>query len=188
MEQKAGMVQDKVVIVTGAGRGIGQAIAKMMAACGAKVVVNDIGTSVNGEGRDLGPAQDTADQITAAGGQAVAVEAVQTQTVQAVRQVVAVRAAPARPAQGALARRDSTGPPVLRSMVVVVVATAKREAIPGPTRKAAMAPRASLLARALFMAAAVAAGATTLQEGSVTAAQVARAEAEEAEAHRPERV
>jgi NAD(P)-dependent dehydrogenase (short-subunit alcohol dehydrogenase family) len=71
MEQKAGMVQDKVVIVTGAGRGIGQAIAKMMAACGAKVVVNDIGTSVNGEGRDLGPAQDTADQITAAGGQAV---------------------------------------------------------------------------------------------------------------------
>lgn len=71
MEQKAGMVQDKVVIVTGAGRGIGQAIAKMMAACGAKVVVNDIGTSVNGEGRDLGPAQDTVDQITAAGGQAV---------------------------------------------------------------------------------------------------------------------
>lgn len=71
MEQKAGMVQDKVVIVTGAGRGIGQAIAKMMAACGAKVVVNDIGTSVNGEGRDLGPAQDTVDQIKAAGGQAV---------------------------------------------------------------------------------------------------------------------
>ncbi len=71
MEKKAGMVQDKVVIVTGAGRGIGQAIAKMMAACGAKVVVNDIGTSVNGEGRDLGPAQDTVDQITAAGGQAV---------------------------------------------------------------------------------------------------------------------
>src|SRR5690606_6320825 len=57
---------------TGAGRGIGQAIALMMAAGGAKVVVNDLGTSVNGEGHDSGLADETVAQIRAAGGKAVA--------------------------------------------------------------------------------------------------------------------
>ncbi len=68
----AGMMQDKVVVVTGAGGGIGRDIALAMAAEGAKVVVNDIGTSTNGEGQDAGPAQRVVEEIQAAGGQAVA--------------------------------------------------------------------------------------------------------------------
>jgi NAD(P)-dependent dehydrogenase (short-subunit alcohol dehydrogenase family) len=66
------MVQDKVVVVTGAGGGIGRDIALAMAAEGAKVVVNDIGASVAGEGNDAGPAQRVVDEIRAAGGTAVA--------------------------------------------------------------------------------------------------------------------
>ena len=50
---KGNMLQDKVAVVTGAGRGIGRDIALMMAAQGAKVVVNDIGASVGGEGNDV---------------------------------------------------------------------------------------------------------------------------------------
>lgn len=66
------MMKDKVAVVTGAGGGIGREIALLMAAEGAKVVVNDIGTSITGEGKDVGPAQKVVDEIRANGGQAVA--------------------------------------------------------------------------------------------------------------------
>ena len=66
------MMKDKVAVVTGSGGGIGREIALLMAAEGAKVVVNDIGASVSGEGRDTGPAQKVVDEIHAKGGQAVA--------------------------------------------------------------------------------------------------------------------
>jgi NAD(P)-dependent dehydrogenase (short-subunit alcohol dehydrogenase family) len=66
------MLKGKVVIVTGAGNGIGRDFALAMAARGAKVVVNDIGASVSGEGKDAGPAQKVADEIKAAGGTALA--------------------------------------------------------------------------------------------------------------------
>ena len=68
----AKLLQDKVVVVTGAGGGIGRDFALAMAAAGAKVVVNDIGASVAGEGRDAGPAQKVVDEIKAAGGEAAA--------------------------------------------------------------------------------------------------------------------
>ncbi len=64
--------EGKVAIVTGAGGGIGRAIALEMAADGAKVVVNDLGTSVSGDGNDQSAAQGVVDEIVAAGGQAVA--------------------------------------------------------------------------------------------------------------------
>lgn len=66
------MVEGKVVVVTGAGGGIGRDIALAMAREGAKVVVNDIGASVSGEGNDAGPAQKVVDEIKALGGEAVA--------------------------------------------------------------------------------------------------------------------
>ncbi len=66
------MLKDKVVIVTGSGRGIGRDIATMMAAHGAKVVVNDPGVSATGEGKDEGPAAQVVEEIRKAGGTAVA--------------------------------------------------------------------------------------------------------------------
>jgi NAD(P)-dependent dehydrogenase (short-subunit alcohol dehydrogenase family) len=66
------LLEGKVVAVTGAGGGIGREFALAMAASGARVVVNDIGASVSGEGRDAGPAQKVVDAIAAAGGEAAA--------------------------------------------------------------------------------------------------------------------
>ena len=66
-----GMMTGKVALVTGAGRGIGREIALMMAAEGAAVVVNDVGASLDGAGRDEGPAGEVVDAIAAAGGRAV---------------------------------------------------------------------------------------------------------------------
>jgi NAD(P)-dependent dehydrogenase (short-subunit alcohol dehydrogenase family) len=67
-----GIVSGKVAIVTGAARGIGRGIALALAAEGAKVVVCDIGASLQGAGNDAGPAQQTVDEIRKSGGEAVA--------------------------------------------------------------------------------------------------------------------
>ncbi len=68
----AGFCEDRICIVTGAGRGIGAEHAKMLAAHGARVVVNDLGGARDGSGASTRPAQQVVDEIRAAGGEAVA--------------------------------------------------------------------------------------------------------------------
>ena len=64
--------EDRVVIVTGAGRGIGKEYALMLAEHGAKVVVNDLGGARDGEGEDAGPADEVVTEIRDKGGEAIA--------------------------------------------------------------------------------------------------------------------
>ncbi|PWK73898.1 SDR family oxidoreductase [Aminobacter sp. AP02] len=68
----AGICENRVVIVTGAGRGLGRAYALGLAAEGAKVVVNDLGVGTHGDATTETPAQQVVDEIKAKGGQAVA--------------------------------------------------------------------------------------------------------------------
>jgi NAD(P)-dependent dehydrogenase (short-subunit alcohol dehydrogenase family) len=67
-----GCLEGKVIVVTGAGRGIGREIALLAAKSGGRVVVNDLGGSAEGEGADAGPARQVVNEITAAGAAAVA--------------------------------------------------------------------------------------------------------------------
>ncbi|MFJ1460043.1 SDR family oxidoreductase [Nocardia wallacei] len=67
-----GALEGKVAVITGAGRGIGREHALLFAREGAAVVVNDLGGDNTGTGADTGPAQEVVDEITAAGGRAVA--------------------------------------------------------------------------------------------------------------------
>lgn len=65
-------MQDKVIVVTGAGRGIGREIALLAGKHGAKVVVNDLGSTADGEGADASPAEEVVELIRADGGTAIA--------------------------------------------------------------------------------------------------------------------
>ncbi len=67
-----GALDGRVVIITGAGRGLGREHALLLASEGAKVVVNDLGGHIDGSGADTGPAQEVVDEIKAMGGEAVA--------------------------------------------------------------------------------------------------------------------
>ncbi|MCZ2109589.1 MAG: SDR family NAD(P)-dependent oxidoreductase [Dehalococcoidia bacterium] len=67
-----GKLEGKTAIITGAGRGIGREVALLYAREGARVIVNDLGVSVDGEGKDNSPAQMVVDEIRAAGGEAIA--------------------------------------------------------------------------------------------------------------------
>ena len=63
-----GLLEGKVVVVTGAGAGVGKGIAMEAARQGAKVIVNDLGVAIDGTGASAGPAQQTVDEIKAFGG------------------------------------------------------------------------------------------------------------------------
>jgi NAD(P)-dependent dehydrogenase (short-subunit alcohol dehydrogenase family) len=65
-------LEGRSIVVTGSGRGIGAEVAKLAAAAGANVVVNDPGVNVDGSGEDAGPAETVVREITEAGGTAVA--------------------------------------------------------------------------------------------------------------------
>ncbi|MGA0979677.1 MAG: SDR family oxidoreductase [Candidatus Nanopelagicales bacterium] len=68
----SGICEGRVVVITGAGRGIGREHALAFAREGARVVVNDLGGSVDGAGEDAGPAQEVVEEIRAMGGEAIA--------------------------------------------------------------------------------------------------------------------
>src|SRR5919197_6407002 len=71
-DRPMGSLDGRVAVITGAGRGLGREHALLFAAEGAKVVVNDLGGDIHGEGEDRAPAQQVVDEIVAAGGEAVA--------------------------------------------------------------------------------------------------------------------
>src|SRR5580704_15592490 len=68
----SGICEGRVVVITGAGRGIGRSHALEFARQGARVEVNDIGASIDGQGTSSGPAHEVVEEIRALGGEAVA--------------------------------------------------------------------------------------------------------------------